>query len=50
MEGIRLSGNILPFGIRSTVLAIEQVCNPVVFAKEHKAKLARSKELLEYLN
>jgi hypothetical protein len=47
---IRLSGNILPFIIRSSVLSAEQVCNPVVFAKEHKAMYAHSKELLEYLN
>jgi|SRR5919106_2372728 hypothetical protein len=47
---IRLSGKILPFGIRSSVLTTELACNPVVFAKEHKAMLAHSKELLEYLN
>jgi hypothetical protein len=47
---IKLSGNILPFSIRSSVLTAEHVCNPVVFAKEHKAMLAHSKELLEYLN
>ncbi|HET6640558.1 MAG TPA: hypothetical protein VFG77_03020 [Nitrososphaeraceae archaeon] len=35
--------NILPFSIRSSVLTAEQVCNPVVFAKEHKAMLPIAK-------
>ena len=47
---IRLSRNILPFNIQSSVLTAHMFVIPVSFGKEHKNMLAHTKEHLENQN